>query len=259
MKTKVICDTNIWYNIGEGLLSVSEFNAFELIATFYNFEELITTPKTVKDFPKVKRAAEAITVYSHSQILENAFLYLARLIDPNHVDTKYSYNLGIRNWGEVRAMAKLPEDFQITDAILSAYQQNITNKTNECEELAQIENKLAKQYKKEAKNLWRTNKSGYYKANMQAIVGILNAGLQQLNGPKLTELFEIKQIELFITAHAAYFKNMEIGTMVAQPNDMYDLYNMIYVKPGMKYLTFENRWKDILRQADLSHYLLREK
>jgi hypothetical protein len=256
MKTKVVCDTNVWYNIGEDLLAAEKLSEYCLVATFYNFEELNTSPKTVSNFHKVRRASKAIIDHSCEQILENAILYLARLTNPYHVDKKFHYNLGIRNWNEIRLMGKLAHDFECTPEVTSLYQQNVARKISESQQVSKIENTLALNVQKEARKAWKQNKQNYFKSSLKGIIGFLNVALRDSDAIELTKEFDISQIELFLSAFLYYYKGLEIGKMVAQPNDMYDLFNLIYVRPGMKYLTMEKRWRSIIAEAGLSHYLL---
>jgi hypothetical protein len=66
----------------------------------------------------------------------------------------------------------------------------------------------------------------------------------------------LQQIELFLTAFLQFSRNVEIAKWVVQPNDAYDLYNLIYVKPGDKYFTREKRWKNLIIEGGLEQYLL---
>lgn len=114
MNYKVICDTNIWYNLGNDTIDPSSLKPHSLVATFYNFQELITTPNTLTNFQQVRRAAKAIVDYSSSQILENAYLHLAKQIDIHFHDKRDSYDLGMSNWTEIKHMAALSDTFQLT-------------------------------------------------------------------------------------------------------------------------------------------------
>jgi hypothetical protein len=67
---------------------------------------------------------------------------------------------------------------------------------------------------------------------------------------------QVKDIEFFLTAFLQFSRNLEIAKWVVQPNDLYDLYNLIYVKPGMKYFTREKRWINLIAEAGVGHYLL---
>jgi hypothetical protein len=257
-RSKVVCDTNIWFDLGEGRLDHNKFKDQCLIATFYNFEELTTTPKTVSDFHKVRRACKAILEHSCDQILENSILYLAKLVNSRHEDTKDHYGLGKKNWDEVALMGKLSEGFIPTPEMLTLYQQNIDNKVRESNAVAEIENRLAAEVKKQARKTWNEDKKNYYKSSLKGIIGMLNSALKDCQAIQLlTKDFDIGQIGLFIGAWIEYYRQLEVLKMVAKPNDMYDLFNLIYVKPGMKYFTQEGRWNRIIIEAGLEHYIFK--
>ena len=74
------------------------------------------------------------------------------------------------------------------------------------------------------------------------------------------ENFEWDQIELFITVTELYFKKAETTKgMKIKSNDAVDWLNMLYVKPGDKYLTFEKTWKNFIKtDSRICHYLYSE-
>ncbi|SKC47143.1 hypothetical protein [Ohtaekwangia koreensis] len=257
MKTDVICDTNIWYYLGDGTIDPNSLKDYSLIATFYNFEELITTPNNLTNFQQVRRAAKAIVNYSSKQYLENAFLYLANQITPNYEDTKYGYNLGIRNWAEIRRMAALDDSFQLTPELKAEYEKNAINRGKQGQQVAQIENDFVTNVKAHSKKVWKTNSSKYFKERFKGILLELNDYLKMFSDGRIEmQGKHIKQVELFLTAFLQFSKNTEVAKWVVKPNDAYDLYNLIYVKPGSKYFTRENRWKNLIAEAGLDHYLL---
>ena len=257
MKIEVICDTNIWYNIGNGTLEPKEFEEYALVATFYNFEELLTSHNLLKNFQNVRRAAKAIVTHSSSQILENGFLYLARTIDPYFEDTRYNYNLGIRNWNEVRAIARQDSSFTLSPELEMEYLKNVQNSDTISTDVANLENQFVLGVKEHSKQLKEKDEKEYLRKRFQGILSELDDYLKQFSYGKIRFRKEhIKIIELFLTAALQFSRSLEIGGMVVKPNDIYDLYNLIYTKPGMKYFTLENRWKRLINDSGLSHYLL---
>ena len=160
---RVVCDTNIWYYLGNGTLDPTKLKDYSLVATFYNFEELITSKNILTDFPSVMNAARAIVKYSSEQILENAFLYLANSIKPRFEDRRYNYNLGIRNWNEVRAIASQDDGFVLTPALRSEYEKNIQSRTAGGKDVAELENEFVVSVKEYSKRLWKNNEKKYLK------------------------------------------------------------------------------------------------
>lgn len=254
---EVICDTNIWYYLGNGTLKPAQLTGTTLVATFYNFEELITTPNIITDFQTVRKAAKAIVNHSSRQVLENAFLHMANTIDPFFEDKRYSYNLGVRNWGEIRNIAALDDSFQLTPELLKEYQKNINKRLGQGQAVATIENQFVLKVKNHSKKLWKESQKKYYKERFKGIVLELNDYLKMFSDGQVSiQNGNLKRFELFLTAFLQLSRNVEIAKWVMQPNDAYDLYNLIYVKPGDKYFTREKRWINLITEVGLSHYLL---
>ncbi|GAJ07797.1 unnamed protein product, partial [marine sediment metagenome] len=77
----------------------------------------------------------------------------------------------------------------------------------------------------------------------------------QTNDNGLPNDFEWNKIELFEHTLKQYFMELETTDMKVQPNDWYDLFQLIYVQPGDKIWTRENRWKNLIIKAGMEKYL----
>lgn len=80
---KIICDTNIWYNLGNG--KIQKPDNVKLIATWINIVEIGFAHPEIK--PKLnedecKRAAEAILKFSDDIIEMESFCYAAKRLIP---------------------------------------------------------------------------------------------------------------------------------------------------------------------------------
>ncbi|TKT92649.1 hypothetical protein [Dyadobacter frigoris] len=58
-KSIVICDTNIWYGIGEGTIEENVFNDVHLVGTFVSAYELSHSPAIYKKTEIWKRSVDA--------------------------------------------------------------------------------------------------------------------------------------------------------------------------------------------------------
>jgi hypothetical protein len=257
LKPKVVCDTNIWYNLGDGKIDPKVAKENHLIATFYTFEELNTTYNIIKDSDKVIKTSQAIVNFSSEQILENAILYLVRTMDKLFVDERYTYNLGIRNWNEVRLLAKTQLGTQFPQWVVDMYEENIKNREKEGVDIAKAENLLSDSVRQKAKKEYKADKQKYLDTVAKNIVSLLGLYLKEFTNGRVEfpADYKFEQIELFLNAYVEYFFKLDVGGMRVQPNDAYDLYNLIYVKPGMKYWTLEKRWIRIVEDSQMGHYL----
>lgn len=85
---KIICDTNIWYDLGEGIVSFNQAHEYELCCTHLSLYELIHSERLKEDYVKVSLACKAVLAYSKSFIQEPPLAYLTNLLQP--VDKKIS-------------------------------------------------------------------------------------------------------------------------------------------------------------------------
>lgn len=69
--------------------------------------------------------------------------------------------------------------------------------------------------------------------------------------------FDWSKIELFMVVTEVFFKKLETTkNMKIDQNDIVDWFNLLYVTPEDKYLTFEKKWrKYILDDGRIKHYL----
>ena len=176
---KIVCDTNIWYNLGDEKLNkeIARENCF--IATFYTFEELNTTYNIIKDSDKVIKTSQAIVQYSKEQILENAMLYLVHTIDKHFVDARYMYNLGMRNWNEVRLLATLKLGTKLPQWALDMYRHNIFNREKEGVNIANAENVLSNSVRQQVKKAYKDDKKKYFQMVARNIVSLLSIYLKE--------------------------------------------------------------------------------
>lgn len=65
----------------------------------------------------------------------------------------------------------------------------------------------------------------------------------------------LKEYELLILVLDKFFKDLETGERKWQRNDLFDLFNLAYVRRGDKYWTNEKKWIDIIKAVDCEHYL----
>jgi hypothetical protein len=81
----IICDTHIWYYIGNGDIDVSDLNPNDrLVATYNSIDELSTTTNHIKYPDYTRKAIQAL--YRHSQnhiIADPPLVHIIKLHDPN--------------------------------------------------------------------------------------------------------------------------------------------------------------------------------
>ena len=65
----------------------------------------------------------------------------------------------------------------------------------------------------------------------------------------------LKEYELLVLVLDKFSKELEIGERKWQRNDLFDLFNLAYVRRGDKYWTNEKKWINIIKAVGCEHYL----
>lgn len=72
---------------------------------------------------------------------------------------------------------------------------------------------------------------------------------------KFIDTDSIFKMELFINVFNQYMIDLDLGKMSVTENDIYDIFNMVYVRPEDKYWTKETKWIKYITQIGLGDYL----
>jgi len=81
---KIVCDTNIWYGLGNGNIDTSIAKNHELIVTKLVLEEIATSENLISDILMVKRTFKAIEKFATGIIKENPFDYILESYSPTY-------------------------------------------------------------------------------------------------------------------------------------------------------------------------------
>ncbi|MBK8635273.1 MAG: hypothetical protein IPN72_17595 [Saprospiraceae bacterium] len=87
----IICDTNIWYRLGDGQLSESDFGGDELVVTGVNVEELCTTETMLTDPTSFKNAIKAINKYATQYIDYDPIEFVLMQISDTFIPNRKAY------------------------------------------------------------------------------------------------------------------------------------------------------------------------
>lgn len=251
---QVICDTNIWYNIANGLISDKQLEGVQLYATSVNIFEISSTPNLVNNIELVARVAKAMHKYSHKVIIWNPMEFLISLFygdyEPNSETEKRLLEEGFNKLMDID-IKTIPE-------------QNVIDTRNQIDEIVKLDietanninNNLIK-VRQEIKN--QVGKERHRKKDFtvkwKKFISNLVLDYSKKHCDKVYEL-DIDsdiwdQLEFFLTTWESYFKNnLEIGNWKFDKNDWEDLFNLIYVSPGHKYWTLERKWNSIFESND---------
>ncbi len=258
---KVICDTNVWYKIASGKFVPPP--KIELVATEFSVYEFVSTEVAIHDVQLLQKAIKSIFDVGSGMISVDPFYYFLRnSLDRFDFDESVLSKNMKRTFNDLLRMdfsknPVIPRDISIQviresreqrenrvqyaesmNSILPEKRKRINLKIGKEEYLKGDQSELVKDlvYK------WTTN---YLKTNNDAVE------FDQLNWGS---------IELFLRATENFYKKLDTTKeMKFKPNDVTDWLNLLYVEPGMKYLTFDNRWKNlILEDPKTKDYLFHQ-
>jgi len=256
---KVICDTNIWYDIGEAEI---KFNSSipELYCTYLSLHELIHTENLKTNFPQLRNACKAVLTYSKGFILEPPIKHLFNLCNPN--DLKISESNFINAIECLASINSIDEDIIIElDKYLLMKHYTLTNYfvsyINDEIHKARTEIFKNKGNRNEYKQITRKNdivKKRLTNLKYQ-IVNDIKYEFPLVKDEQFKESFWDK-IDFYINSRLKYFEKLRIDRkMKPQPNDAVDLLNLVYVNEDCLYWTKDTRWKNIFIESKLEKYL----
>lgn len=247
---RLICDTSIWYKLSEKKELLCKFENYELVSTLNSFLELTTSP----NFLKAKKNLSALDLMcKHSQFIpQNQWEYITEdtnlqnkwvvnafnrfktlTINPNISEINFNNNQTV-NWVDERKQAAKKTSDCINEEV-----ENIKKYPNLNPGKKEI-NKLHELYKEKI---------------IKKFVSIQTEQFYNLNQTRITNW---DNSQFFLTMFTNYIILLVKSEQKSKPNDIADLYNMIYVKPTDKYLTNDKKtWLNISNQnSDTSKQFL---
>ncbi len=253
---KIICDTNVWYDIAEERITPPV--DFALVPTMLTLIELATSEKMVHEIELYQRSIKAVYDFGKSIIPVHPFDFILHNNDPNYP------------W-ENELTQKILTDFSklLTTDIEERIEISETIKTKTIEisrqnrigtlEFAEFANDTIKQVRLSLskKDKILRLKQDTTEINREMVKSFLTYHAEKKNYTVDFKSFDWSRIELFMCVTENFFKKLETDSgKKVKPNDCVDWLNMLYVMPGNKYLTFDKSWKDyILADERVKHYL----
>jgi hypothetical protein len=228
----------------------------KLVVTFNTLYELTSTPRLITDFITVKNACKAIFEFADEIITDNYVEYIQRLDGNKNTNP----NFGDKLINEVQAIAQY-NDVQLKKPEIEIFQELIKERTDANKEVTANVTSLLNPIrerefdKKKHREIGNTEQFLHIMQNF-----FLNVFINPyINMNTIRDNFPWDEIELFIHTLNALFMELELSKMNIKENDWMDLINLIYVKPGYKYWTSEDKWQNNIIRAQMEHYLFIKK
>lgn len=255
-KPFVICDTNVWYNIVNGTFNKPD--DVLLIPTSFSLQEIATSKLMVHNTKYYQDVIRAIYENCGAIIPNNPFDFILNLLDKN-------YKLDDKN----------------TESLLNSFSELLTRKVEDVEVDQELRNKILKDCEDSRRPTFEFAYFGNeeilsIRKNIIAGTGIkdhLKEDSSEINKIMLMTMFDAyakikeykinwekfdwSQIELFMIVTELFFKKLETTkNMRISPNDLVDWFNLLYVTPNDRYLTFDEKWRKFIIDDDrIKHYL----
>ena len=245
---KIICDTNIWYNIATNAIQIDAFKNHELIATFINIDELAKTHNLVDNFELIRSVLRSIFKYKSQELFYPPFVHIKMLADKN-----YQYDTLSKHSDIFISTQKIAQGHEILPEYINKINEFCYSRQMPFIEMTKYFNEQVFQIKGSIKDKKKHRKENPTVLNRKLISHFVSL---QTDEPGLSDNFDFSQIELLEKTMRVFFNELELShDMKVEENDWYDLFQLAYVQPGMKYWTKEKRWLILIEKAGMNKYL----
>lgn len=245
---RIIADTNVWYQLGSDDLLFERVSS-QLVPVYNNLWEMSTTGMLhdKAKILKVRNGIRKMMLCQKRMILMEPLRYLIALGNKGYANRIRAYTIDMLKFTQ-----KIAHGYYIDNS----QQENFRFALNEIKaDLYQIQdafNEAAALCKQKIKNF----KKHRAQTNYMLIVGLLDYMAKMATQGD----FDLKRVplhdyELLVLVMDCFFKKLETGELKWQRNDLFDLFNLAYVRRGDKYWTNEKRWIQIIKTAGCDGYL----
>ena len=234
-KPYIICDTNVWYEMSANMFKKPD--EFDLIPTSFSLVELATS-QSMAEQPKFFQNTVKIIYDNCGPIIrENPYDYILQ-----------------KQFGDYKA-----ESNDIVYKVLDGFG-NLMNRHIKGDD--DIDDKVKQKIIEECRNERGVTQKEHLKIdsneiNRKMFMSLVNQYASIKKYHVDWSKFDWSMIDLFMICTELYFKKLEVTKgMKIRSNDIVDWFNLLYVSPEDKYLTFDDRWRNfILNDERISHYL----
>jgi hypothetical protein len=243
---RIIPDTNVLYKLGsdDRLFNHVKNN---LYPTYVNLWELTNTGSLVSKFSVVRCAIQKMLLCKDSLLLVEPLKYLIEFSNKN-------CTLGRREYAKQLLLVarKISDGATIKEELQSEFELYLNEAKEEMKNVEIKINEMAVECKKKIKNNQRHRKILSLPIVYQLVDSwAVTATCGQLKLKKSI----LSTNELFFKVLDNYFKCLEVGEYKWKRNDLFDLFNMAYVRKGDKYWTHEKKWLTLIKKAGCEQYL----
>ncbi len=244
----IICDTNIWYNIGIGLIKPREYRNEDLWGTFLSIDELSKSEKLLEPLLRenVRKAIQAM-IKNEKVVYEPPFHRLLVESDKN-----YNYDI-IANDGKLLSFTQLIANYHNIEEEVNQvnFKEYVIKRKSRTQIGTDFFTNIISDFKSSLKDPAHLTKA----ADTEVIRNFIRLIVRSITKNDLPRDFNWSTLELFEKTLDHYFYKLERTYMKIKTNDWFDLAFLVYVRPGMKLWTKDKRLKALIKECGFGYYL----
>jgi hypothetical protein len=244
----VICDTNVWYEIASGKFIPQP--GVKLIATEFSVYEFVSTEVAVHDVLLLQKAVKSIFEFASGIISVDPFYhFLSNSLDKFDMEESLLFRNMNRTFNEFLNMDFSNNRIISQDTALEVIKKSRENRVERVR-YAEFFNSILPEKRKRI-NL-EIGRNEYLKSDQSEVIRNLvykwtSNYLKTRNESVAMDELNWSSIDLFLRVTENFYKKLDTTKdMKFKPNDVTDWLNLLYVEPGMKYLTFEKKWRTLI-------------
>lgn len=245
----IICDTHIWYLIGDNSIDLTVLDPNDkLIANYNNIDELSRTQNLLSLPDYTIKAIQSVCKHSSNHaIIDAPFIYLKKLSNPD-----FKYDMSYDIYPMIEFFNRIANGDTIIPEKEEEFKQMSEARKADLKAAAEAMNNEAARIKKalgKKELLTREERIPHVRELISYYVSL------QSEDDGLSKDFDWTQIELFENVMLDVYMKMEKGALTLKPNDWYDMFLLAYVKPENKVWTREVKWKNLIIDSGMEKYL----
>jgi hypothetical protein len=241
---EIICDTNIWYAIGNSFV-LKDDN--KLVVTFNSIDEFSRTEKLLDKPDHTMRAVQKMFKYSRNHAIFPPPLYYLLWLGDNN----FSYQLNTRDLNILGFTELIARGHEVKPDKQDIYRQFCQERKAELKTAASLFSEFVHEINENAK----AKKIPFTLESKEGIRLLISKFVQGETGKTLPVNFNWSHIDLFESVFHVFYDKLEKGSMTMTSNDWYDLLLLVYVQPDRKVWTNEGKWIDIIKSIGRENYL----
>jgi hypothetical protein len=245
---RIIVDTNIWLHVLGDNDELFEEVKKDITPMYNNLWELCITGCHNSKPTKVRKAIQKVMKAQHNMIFSHSLRYLTEIANKK----KFRSEILKGTFDLLEFSAKIANGGFIQENQKETFYEFIKKEKQKLADIANDYNRIAKECKEKIKNL----KKHCERNTFHHVIHYFNYIVSQAtNGKYNLKKLPLCNYELLICVTDLLFKKLETGEKIWERNDLFDLYNLAYVRRGDKYWTNERKWIEIIKEAGCEEYL----